>query len=218
MSLKLAVIIYHKNVDKIYKKEWIDEAIDSIRKQTFQEFDVIELNYGGKDIMTAYGEKLGRNYECHHKHLENHIFAMNYLIDYAFKNGYDVIANINLDDINHPQRFEKQLEAIKQGYQLVSSNFNYFDERGIFKQMNMVKCGDINFNLMRNHNVICHPAVMMHKSFWSEGMRYNNLLGFEDLDLWKRAIQAGKRFKILPDYLLNYRIHKNQVTQTHKLK
>jgi hypothetical protein len=58
----------------------------------------------------------------------------------------------------------------------------------------------------------------MHKSFWVDGLKYNNLIGFEDLDLWQRAFKLGKRFKILKDYLLFYRIHEKQITKTHKGK
>jgi hypothetical protein len=32
--MKCAVIIYHSNASKIYKKEWIDKCIDSIKAQT----------------------------------------------------------------------------------------------------------------------------------------------------------------------------------------
>lgn len=208
--MKCAVIMYHKNIESIYKKEWIEKCVDSIKNQTYKEFDVFELNYG---FETNFYYKGAVQYQFK---FANHIEAMNYLITHAFNLGYDVVFNTNMDDYYTPDRFEKQLNSIAQGYQLVSSNFNYVHDNQVFKKMDMLKHGDIEFNLMKNHNVIAHPVIAIHKSFWTEELRYNNLLGFEDLDLWKRAIKAGKKFIILPDYLLNYRIHGNQVTKFYK--
>jgi len=215
---KIAVIIYHKNVESIYSHRWITECIDSIRNQTFQHFDVFELNYGNADKFyfpednkrLVYRKKLD---------LTNHIHAMNHLIESALQLDYDIIFNVNLDDTFSPVRFIKQYEKIKQGYDIVSSNFWYTNDRGVrFKKMNMIGSGDIGLNLKKNHNVIAHPCVCFNKSFFNTGLRYKDLIGYEDLDLWKRAYAEGKRFFIIDDYLLNYRLHVKQVTKTHKAK
>jgi len=213
--MKVAVIIYHSNASKIYKKEWIDKCIDSIRNQTFQDFDVFELNYGGK--YTHYCSSIGNNQTLIVNPFANHIQAMNYLIDRCLLQGYDIIFNTNLDDCYAPDRFAKQILAIHNGAQLVSSNFNYFnDERGNFKQMDMARYGNIGVQLRRGHNVLAHPVIAYHKSFFDGGLKYNDLLGYEDKDLWQRADKLGKKMVILPDYLLNYRIHENQITKTYK--
>jgi hypothetical protein len=172
---------------------------------------VFELDYGG--TCTSYCKDVNKSgkYWFMSMPLENHIEAMNALISRIFEDGYDVIFNTNMDDVYKSDRFEKQIAKIKEGFQLVSSNFVYMytNKYFIFHEK------DIAVELNKNHNVIAHPCVAMHKSFWTEGMHYNNLLGYEDLDLWKRAIAAGKRFCILPDVLLEYRIHSNQVTKKH---
>lgn len=204
--MRCAVLIYHKNVLQLYRKEWIEQCLASIRAQTFQGYEILEINYGGGQERFCEGSF--SSIPC-----ANHIEAMNLLISYAFDTGYDTVFNVNLDDHYHPERFEKQLEKIRQGYQLVSSNFRYFGERE--REMDMAACGDIGRNLQRNHNVIAHPVIAMHRSFWDEDLHYRNLLGYEDLELWKRAHKKGKRFFILKDYLLHYRIHKNQVTQVY---
>jgi hypothetical protein len=216
---KLAVIIYHKNAEKIYNKHWILKCIESLQNQTIKDFVVFELNYGG-EFERYYPVLNGQETFFESKSMHNHIDAMNYLIDKAFKKGFDVVFNVNLDDYYSPLRFQKQVLAIENGAQLVSSNFYYFTEnRPPFKQMEMAKFQlTLGKNLDRNHNVIAHPVVAMHKSFWEEGLKYNNLIGFEDLDLWQRAFKLGKKFKILSDYLLYYRIHENQITKKHKGK
>lgn len=217
--MRCAVIFYHKNIDKIYRPEWIEQCVQSIKEQTHQEFDVFEVDYGGTG--KKYCEGIGKNYGHFSIHEENHIGAMNFLINMAFKtpNPYDIVFNTNMDDVYHPLRFAKQLEAIKQGYQLVSSNFAYVNHKGdLLKSMNMVRCGSIGRNLNKNHNVIAHPNVAMHRSFWDDDLHYNNLLGYEDLDLWQRAFIRGKKFFIIDEFLMWYRLHEKQVTKKHKAR
>lgn len=216
--MKCAVIIYHAEANKIYQTEWIRKCIDSLRNQSYKDFDVFELNYGGDAVFYYDGPELKKQISFKFK---NHIHAMNEMFEAAFnEKGYDVVFNVNLDDYYAPERFQKQINAIKQGYNLVSSNFCYYNDlRGVFKKMDMSKFqSHIGIEFSKNHNVIAHPVVAMHKSFWALGLKYNDLIGYEDLDFWKRAFKKGAKFKILPDYLLFYRIHEKQITQTHKLK
>jgi len=152
--------------------------------------------------------------------MDNHIQAMNFILNKAFATGYDIIFNTNMDDYYHPRRFERQLALINKGLDVVSSNFNYVADHGgidgIFRAMDMCRHGDIRTNLIRGHNVIAHPCVAYSRRFWDSGFRYNeSLIGSEDLDLWKRSI-GYHRFYISPEYLLFYRIHDNQITKEYK--
>ena len=215
MGLKTVLIVYHKNAQMIYKKSWIDRCVRSIQEQTYKDFDIIEINYGGENIF--YFTELSNKKELIIDNLDNHILAMNYLIQIALNKGYDIIANLNLDDYYEPNRFEAQIAAINNGAQLVSSNFHYFnDERKHFKRMDMQRYANVGIQFKRNHNPIAHPVVAYHRSFFEDSLMYNDLLGYEDLDLWKRACALNRRFVILPEYLLHYRIHENQITKTYK--
>lgn len=212
--MKCCVIFYHKNAQSIYPKKWIEECVESIKGQSYEDFDVIELNYGGGE--ERYCEGMKGKYIFLNTPLENHIYAMNYLYDLAFEYGYDVVFNTNMDDCYHWNRFTIQLKAIVQGTQLVSSNWVYIDGNGkAGKVFNYCK-RDLETELNKGHNIIAHPVIAMHRSFWEDGLRYNEaMLGHEDMDLWKRAVSAGKKFYIIDNYLLFYRIHSNQVTKTH---
>jgi hypothetical protein len=215
--MKCAVIFYHKNALQIYRREWINDCIYTIKNQTFKNFDVFELNYGGSE--DRFGEGVFSNYIFIQKQMENHIEAMNYLYSMLFANGYDVVFNTNLDDFYSERRFEVQLSYIEQGYDIVSSDFKYVNERSeAYKDMVMTQKGGIAENLARNHNVIAHPCVAMSKSFWDDNLHYKNILGSEDLDLWKRGVVAGKKFFIIPEFLLFYRIHDTQVTKEFRSK
>lgn len=214
--LKVACIIYHKNALSLYKQEWIDQCINSIKGQTFSDFTVFEHNYGGGEEKFANGIK--PNYFFLNKEFDNHIGSLNYLHNLAFSQGFDVVFNTNLDDYYDLWRFEKQLWQIEQGAQLVSSNFYYMDAHSVvFKNMDMLAKGSIFENLRKDHNIICHPAVAMHKSFWDDDLHYNEgLVGSEDLDLWTRAFIKQKKFYICPEYLCFYRRHEKQITAVKK--
>lgn len=212
--MKVAVIFYHKNIDKLYKKEWIKACTESIRLQSMEDFDVVELNYGGGT--EQYAEGIRKNYIFLSREFDNHVGTMNYLYSMLFANGYDVVANTNMDDTYDAGRIKNQLSYINLGEQLVSSNWHYIDSKdNVFKSFRYHNA-DIETELNKNHNIIAHPAVMMHKSFWDDDLHYNDLLGKEDLDLWQRAVKKGKRLFICPHFHLFYRIHDNQITKKYK--
>lgn len=211
--MKCAVLFYHKNINNLYRPEWIQLCIDSIKNQTHKSFDVFELSYGGTN--DRYCEGISPRYYFLQQECENHIEAMNLLYELVLSSGYDVIFNTNLDDFYSPVRFEKQLQAIEQGHQLVSSNFTYFKNGQTLKTFKF-HLHNIAGELSRNHNIIAHPVIATHRTFWEGGIKYKNQLGHEDLTLWKEAVLKGKKFIILPDLLLTYRLHSNQVTKKYR--
>lgn len=216
--MRAAVIFYHKNIQAIYQQRWIDKCVESIANQTMGDFDVIELDYDGTGKRLACIE--GREHIPYNINMPNHIHAMNFLLDEAFCNlGYDVVFNTNMDDYYHTTRFEKQAKKIEEGYDLVSSDFCYIQDVGrndaVTHHMEICKHGSISENLQRDHNVIAHPCVAYSKTFWDGNLRYEDLLGYEDLELWKRADRAGKRLHIIDEELLFYRIHQKQVTKSY---
>lgn len=208
--MKVAVLVYHNDITK-YKVSWTKKFVDSILNQTFYNYTIFELSYGGNNQSLFYS---GVPYlEYYNRELTNHIEAMNFLIDRAKELDYDIIFNTNIDDYYSPDRFEKQIDKLKEGYDLVSSNFSYINaENEITNDMFMYKFkDDIKNQLNIGHNVIAHPVIATRASFWKDFRYDKTKLGYEDLDLWQRAINT-KRFAILKDYLLYYRIHDKQIT------
>ena len=204
--MKVGVVIYHKDIDKIYDSRWVDKCLESIKNQTFSDYQIYEINYAADmDCLIKAN--------CYQIELSNYAEAMNFIISKAFEDGCDYVFNVNLDDYYHPTRFEKQLEKLKEGYDIVSSDFCYIDEdNNITHHKNICKHGDIKENLLRNHNVIAHPAVAMSKNFWNSNRYDITKTPQEDLELWKVAIQNGYKFYIIDEELLYYRIHEKQVS------
>lgn len=214
---KIGVIFFHQNVKNIYKDRWIKKSIESIMNQTLKDFKIYEINYGsdGNSLIKEFFPEF-RNFDFYHHPCHNHAEAMNLIIDEAFKDGCDFVFNTNLDDYYSPERLNLQLQKLKEGYDVVSSDFSYveeFNEEDVITFNKNIKSNtDIKLNLDRDHNVIAHPVVSYNKKFW-ESNRYDpNEIPREDLNLWKRAISSGFSFYILDDVLLFYRLHQNQIT------
>ena len=229
--MKAAVILFHKNIPLIYKIEWITLCLESLNAQTYQNFDILEICYGEENISLCeiydYIFKDKKKYYWH-KVLKNHAHAQNFLLDKAFKEmDYDVVFNTNLDDFYSPFRFELQIEVVKKGYDLISSNFTHVQENNYQrKNLNVAYIPRnyknrpneyIKLKLNTNDNVIAHPCVCYTRNFWlGTKTGYPDAIPREDLLLWKRMINEGMKFFILPHYLLFYRIHGNQITQKAK--
>lgn len=200
---KIAILVFHKNADKIYPKEWIDEFRDSILNQTYKDFTIYELNYGGEDY------RIFDNSVFLREALTNHAEAMNHLIDLSFDGYCDYVLITNVDDYYALDRIEKQLPYLEQGYDIVSSNFSLFNDEGVFHTHQFDKL-DIKKELEKNHNVICHPVIGMSKNFWRSNRYYPHEIPTEDLQLWKRSVNSF-RFIILKDVLCFHREHSNSV-------
>jgi hypothetical protein len=236
---KCAVIFYHKNIKKIYKERWYKKTVETILNQTYKNFDILEINYGGDNYSVLESFTFSNKHYFYKKKLNTHTEAMVYLLNIGFE-SYDVIFNTNLDDYYICDRFEKQLECIYDGYILCSSLMNYITENKDIDDdyvtlewsaetygMNPTTEKYINFNdikeqLNKDHNVMCHPCITYTKEFWNSYDKYNNLLRyrddkpFEDLTLWKRAINNNINMTIINEPLINYRLHENQIGEQSK--
>lgn len=205
-KLKPAVIVYHKNLSTIYPKQWVQKFKDSILRQTHQGFDILELNYGGT------GDRIFANSQFESIEMPTFAYAMNHLLDKCKE--YDCVFNTNTDDWYSENRFEKQLNYIRQEYDIVSSNFSLVKENRVTLTHHFDK-RDIEKELARDHNMLCHPVIAYSKKF-IESERYNpEEIPYEDMNLWKRTVSKYK-FIILPDVLCFHRLHKKSVG--HNLK
>lgn len=212
--MKIGVVFFHKNIKNIYKDRWVKKSVNSMLNQTFKDFFIYEINYGGDDYSVVNNFS---NKKFYKEKLNNYAEAMNYIITKAFDDNCDYVFNVNLDDYYSENRIEKQLLFLKKGYDIVSTDFCYIrevneNEDSVFHYMNITNFGSISHNLKNNHNIIAHPSVALSKKFWEQNKYDASKVPEEDLDLWKRAIEKGFKFFIVPECILFYRIHEKQVS------
>ena len=217
---KTAVIIFHKNIYKIYKKKWIDECVDSILSQTYQKFDIFEVNYGNEDTSVLSQKKFTQNHYFFKRDFSDHTEAMTFLLNKCFlEYDIDVVFNTNLDDYYHLTRFEKQISAFKRkNILLCSSNWDYIKDDSISLRNFLKKKtqGVCILKKILKENIVNHSGIAFRKEFWFTRDRYDNFLRYrneipeEDFKLWKRCISDNVYIGILSQRLIFYRIHPNQ--------
>lgn len=244
MTNNVVVIIYHSNVTKIYKQRWTDKMVNSILNQSYDKFDIWELDYGMENGVSKKSQcgytiinnniSNKHNYKFFKKPFENHIYAQQYLINKAFEEGYEYVVNTNVDDFYHPNRIEKQLNFLKNGYDIVFSCFRYIkdvndidvadidnDKKQLFGD-NEINEITIKENILKDHNVLCHPSACYSKNFWTKSdsnklpLKYKNDVPYEDLILWKKCCMSDVKIGLMEDILVYYRLHKNQVSSNSK--
>lgn len=221
----LFLILFHKNLYKIYKKKWINKCLKSLEDQTFQKFDIFEINYGNDDF--SLKEKFSKNflnnkkYEFVSKELKSHSHAMNFIINYGINskdNNYTHIGMVHMDDYYNKDRLKIQMHYLqKYKYDLISNNIQYINHNGSFDKKIYLhnkncKTDDewIDKNFKKGNNVIAHPSVIFTTNFFKKVGPYPHTVPREDFDLWINGRKLGMKMKILEDFLLYYRIHNNQ--------
>lgn len=216
--MKICCILYHSNILKLYKKEWVQKCINTITNQTFQEFDIFELNYGDDDysLKSFFNTKNQYNFLSIKK--DNHAEAMNYLLDIIFKEkDYDLCFNINLDDYYDLTRFEKQIDIMKQGFDVSSSEYNFIKEvNGVDKVLGLAGLSTKTIDQLFQYDItpIAHPCVCYSKSFWvNYGPYIPSEIPREDKNLWIRSYSSGAKLHIIKEPLLYYRLHDKQISK-----
>jgi glycosyltransferase involved in cell wall biosynthesis len=197
----------------VYNAErYIEEALESVLNQTFENFEVITVNDGSTDGTLD----ILRRFEQQDARIRV-VSRPNTGIVGALNDGLAVargefIARLDADDIALPERFSKQVDYLQNHPEcvVVGSFVLLIDSDGNALHV---------MNLMQTHEEIdpvhiaggawqiVHPAVMIRKSAMEQIGGYRD--GFpsaEDVDLFMRLAERGEVVN-LPIVLTKYRQH-----------
>jgi glycosyltransferase involved in cell wall biosynthesis len=186
------------------------EALDSLNKQIYKDFDVtIVFDECWDNTINSLESK-------------SYDFVINGFIKEK-KEGLAIAKNFGLkqitsewvcfldaDDLYTPDKLMKQVEYVKNNKVDFLSTLawnKFFNQSNIFESC--FKTGQYEtheqlINRLDKENVLTHGAMMIRKSCLDELGGYNNVKGMEDWDLWKRAIKKGYVFHQLQDRLYIY--------------
>lgn len=125
------------------------------------------------------------------------------------------VARMDTDDICHLDRFEKQVNFVKENpdIDLVGSNIIEFIETpgDLSRKKNVPEFHEDIVRFAYKRCPFNHPTVFFRKAAIEEVGSYQSMILFEDYYLWFRLIKAGKRFHNLQDSLLDFRLGKDML-------
>jgi len=212
---KISVVMSVYNGEK-----YIEEAIQSILRQTYQDFEFIIVNDCSTDktveIINSFNDSRIRIIN----NLENIGLTKSLNKGIKYTKG-EYIARMDADDISLPHRFETQIGFLEKNkdYALIGSSFYQVNEEGktVFWTRVLTEDSEIRRGL-KNQNWFGHGSVLIRKSAFIECKGYNEEFECaQDYDLWLRI---SEKFKIAntEEPLYCWRFAVDNITITKKKK
>jgi glycosyltransferase involved in cell wall biosynthesis len=194
---------------------YLREAIESIRAQTFADWELVVVEDGGPSGATELVRALG-DVRIHHQVRASKTNLADALNDGLALCRAPLVARMDSDDIAAPDRLARQIEFLdaNPSVAVVGSGMAVIDGAGrpLGHRRLPTSHGEVTAAL-RRYNCVAHPAVMFRKDVVTGAGGYRRGLA-EDYDLWCRLVGRGARIENLPDTLLTYRFHEEALKFT----
>nr|WP_259086083.1 glycosyltransferase family 2 protein [Salinibacter ruber] len=200
------------------ERTYVSQSIESILKQSLDNFEFIIINDGSDDgtldIIKKYSEKDERVRVISKKNT-GLVHSLNIGIKYA---KGEWVARQDADDVSEPNRLELQYEYAKQeGTVLVGSWCIAIGENG--KQLRTheypTKHRGIVNNLENAKPCFPHSSAFYNKDIAVKLNGYRSQFTYaQDHDLWARMSKEG-RVACLDKYLLRIRKHENTISKNN---
>lgn len=200
-------------------RRYLDEAISSILRQTFTDFELIAVDDGSTDgsgdILKRFAAQDAR-VKIISRPNTGIAVALNDAI--AVAKG-EFFARMDGDDISLPQRLETQLRFLREHSDIVllGSRVRLIDPFGVtlYESSHKLTHEEIEREMLDGVGwAVVHPAAMMRAAVVRAAGGYRSeRVPTEDLDLFLRMSEIGKVAN-LPDILLEYRQHHASANHT----
>ncbi|GMT42376.1 MAG: glycosyl transferase [bacterium] len=203
------------------------EAVDSIFRQTYHNFEIIAIDHSSRDgssaILNQYAKSDPRM-KVHRFDGDNFVDCLNFGLSLC---GGGYIARMDADDISRPDRFIRQLSFLRDNPDvgIVGSAVRLFGGGGIKegyrryeKWINSIMTPEDFIREMFVESPMPHPSVMMRREILDIDVLggYRDSGWPEDYDLWMRAFFAGIRMAKVPETLLQWRDRPDRFSRTSK--
>lgn len=204
---------------------FLGECLDSLREQTFEDYEIVAVDDGSEDESPAILENRAREdprVSVVTRPHEGLIATLN--TGLAFCRG-ELVARMDADDIADPRRLELQVTALSDdpGLDVVSCRVRHFPEsevgEGFRVYENWLNSLVEHDEILRDRFVespLPHPSVTLRRRVLEEAGGYRDLGWPEDYDLWLRLAAAGRRFRKVPEVLIEWRQHEGRLTLTDR--
>lgn len=195
---------------------YITEAINSILNQTYTNFELIIINDCSTDNTEQQILDITDPRIQYIKNAKNSGLIYNLNLGFSLAKGKYLI-RMDADDISLPSRIEKQV-AFMEEHTNVGVCGTWFESFGTETKVVKYETENDAIKLRMLYQChFCHPSVIIRKSIIDQYhlVYLEDFIHAEDYQLWaSMAFLTG--FANLPQVLLKYRIHGQNVSQKYK--
>jgi glycosyltransferase involved in cell wall biosynthesis len=196
--------------------EWVEQAINSVLQQTYQNFVYVIVIDGEihEEIYTYLCDVCMQNKQMVlvlNRSNSGLSSCMNFIVDWVLSEHTETkyFFRMDADDISENNRFESQIEYLDkhQNVSILGCALKEINENGLIvgKRKLPVKHGDI-VKFLPKRCSINHPTVAIRFNVFKDGFRYNHTLrNTQDYFLWIELAAAGYQFANLGAKLLQFR-------------
>ena len=203
----------------VYNGErYLAEAIESVRRQTFQNWELVVIN----DCSTDTTSEILADFSNMDERIKVYTNEVNLKLPSSLNKAISLsngkyIARMDADDICLPDRLEKQYKFMEEHSDVALSSCRFLTvKNGVYASGGAGgRCDSEAIRAMLLvSNPILHPGVIAKAEVMKE-FNYNPAFTCtEDLELWTRMVASNQKIQILPECLLIYRLHDKQITST----
>lgn len=204
----------------VYNAErFLEEALSSISKQTFKDFELLIINDGSTDSSASIIQKYARD--------DPRIQIINQAnqgVGDSLIRGANLVkgrytARMDADDIALPSRLEEEYQYLESHPKcaVIATVVRVIDDAGKFKGFWTADKETLTPKQISSRlpieNCIAHPSIMIRTSVLKMFGFDASQVPAEDYDLWLRLLSAGYEIHKLPTPLMLYRVHDDSVSQ-----
>lgn len=221
MGISVLISVY-----KSERAEYLNDAIKSIwTQQTIKPNEIILIKDGPltpelHNIINYWAETLGDKLVIITNHVNLGLTkSLNKGIDIA---KHEFIARMDSDDISHPDRLKKQIEYLTKNpnISVVGGSIQEFNQYNTcIGVRNYPSTHDDVIKYICKASPLAHPAVMIRKAVFDQGIRYNeNYRTSQDIQLWFDIINKGYKIANIHDIVLYFRHDEGVFKRRNKSK
>ena len=199
-------------------EDYLAETVESVLCQTFTEWEFIIIN----DCSTDNTSKILAEYASKDARVKVHTNKTNLRLPSSLNKALSLaegkyIARMDADDICMPDRLQKQYDFMEANPNVDLSSCRFLTlKNGVYSSGGCGGKGDSESikALLLVTNPILHPGIIAKADAIKELGYDKNFTCTEDMELWTRFVLNNKRVEILSEYLMIYRLHDKQITET----
>ena len=199
--------------------DFIEETINSISAQTYQNWELIVVDDCSKDNTVSILKKLSKN-DSRIKiftNTTNKGAAISRNIGLENASGR-FIAFIDSDDLWYPQKLEIQINFMLSNFYPISfTSYELIDEMGLPLNKIMQTVEKIDYRGYMKNTIIGMSTSMIDRSLVGNEFRFTNIRTRQDTYLWITLLKKGHKAYGINQILAKYRVRSDSIS-ANKIK